>query len=79
MNSVEGENNDFGQMLSEYISTAVKSLEEGRTGYHRMNIDNKHLLNSSDDVILNSKHVLETSTNESKKIAENFIETHSCN
>jgi hypothetical protein len=79
MNSVEGENNDFEQMLSKYISTAVKSLEEGRTGYHRMNIDNKHLLNSSDDVILNSKHVLETSTNESKKIAENFIGEYSSN
>ena len=74
MNSVKSGNNDFEQMLSKYISTAVKSLEEGRTGYHRMNIDNNHLLNSSDDVILSSKQVLEASTNESKEIAQNFIE-----
>lgn len=79
MNSVEGENNNFEKQLSEYISTAIESLKEGRTGYHRMNIDNKHLLNSSDDSVLNSKHVLETYTNESKEIAQNFIEGYSSN
>jgi hypothetical protein len=79
MNSVEGENNNFSQQLSEYISTAVASLEEGRTGYHRMNIDNKHLLNTSDEVILNSKLALETITNDSSEIAEDFVKTQSPN
>lgn len=79
MNSVEGENNDFGEQLSKYISSAIESLKEGRVGYHRMNIDNKHLLNSSDDAVLTSKHVIETYTNQSKEIAQNFIEGHSFN
>jgi hypothetical protein len=70
-------NNEFGVKLSEYISNVVEYLDKGENGRHEMNVNNLHLLETSNEVKRASKLALNIS--DTKNIAQDFLDNESLN